>query len=200
MRLAPFAAFAALMLASPAAFADVIDKFNISADTGDGPVSGWFELDVTNPGLYAYSFATPNGPLYATLVPLAEDSSGFAFDFTGTIPTGSFFEIEVESDDTTQHMSMIFNGSIETFTGGAIYPGLANPNVASGISCNPTPDCGGFSGADQLDGSATFDSSFSVPEPATWALMLTGFAGLGAAIRIHGRGGLARKAAAERPS
>lgn len=74
------------------------------------------------------------------------------------------------------------------FTGTGIFSG----NIG-GTAFDPTP--GIFSFSTQGNGVTTFSASTTaVPEPATWGLMLLGFAGMGLALRRRRRPALAQVA------
>jgi hypothetical protein len=70
---------------------------------------------------------------------------------------------------------------------GGIFTTLQDPSATGGTAAYGINDAGVVAGTFQgRDGSEGFIATF-VPEPATWALMLTGFAGLGAAARLRRR-------------
>ena len=115
------------------------------------------------------------------------DVSGFNFSFTGN--TITYTDGYTGAYTSVGPTLPAFNGFVLTFSG--------VPNIF-GVTLDPssqqTPTLWSsantvyaeFNGGPQVAGATSvFDVSFSngVPEPATWAMMLVGFGGLGAAMR-----------------
>jgi hypothetical protein len=82
-----------------------------------------------------------------------------------------------------------FSGNGQTIFFTASFPAIAGPDYSLEFILDNTIPSEGGSIAFFDHGSTTL-SSGAVPEPASWALMLAGFGGLGAALRVR-RGKLA---------
>jgi hypothetical protein len=81
------------------------------------------------------------------------------------------FEIERTGDTVSEYV----NGDLVASLTDPAFIGPAVPSIGL--------DNYGGSGLAESVGFSNFSISYAVPEPATWALMLTGLAGLGAAVR-----------------
>jgi hypothetical protein len=115
---------------------------------------------------------------------------------TGTFSTlnGYFlksFSFYMGSPDSYNHVTFHFkNGDSQTFNGEAIWGGTPQGNGDRSVGYRVYYDFGGRSVSQITFASDTnafeFDSlagNVGVPEPAGWALMITGFAGAGAMLR-----------------
>lgn len=144
-------------------FTDALVTFKALTDTDD--VIGAFQinnipLDVTVAGLGSAAF-TDSMAVVANPNPLAQDigfgdfSNGFALLFVGGFPGG----YDLKSNYTLTGNSIFNVGKTYGTTGGD-------------FSFRSTAE------------TATFTATLgAVPEPAAWALMLAGFAGVGVALR-----------------
>jgi hypothetical protein len=168
--------------ASPAGGLTVVDTF----DNADGLTGSGFEIKVPpadgNGAPPANSI--PSGTPYLSV--LAGGSA--TYTFSGNV---SSFEFDWGSVDSYNTLTINSTGADPI-----VIPGLSFPNAADGNQVNP-----GTNGLFRVTGDAgerftsvTFSSSSNsfeidnlatggVPEPASWALMILGFGGAGAALR-----------------
>jgi len=145
------------------------------------------------------------------LVSVSDQTTGFTFNTSPGLasdsPIGfSVFAASSPTGDTTIAVGGTENGPNELagFSNDPIVffdiPNASDPANASLVVCSqPGFSCGNFSGNETVfaSGYALADSSSvffatvetvapaGVPEPATWAMMLVGFGGLGAAMRAR---------------
>ena len=152
--------------------------WNFSVKDND-PLSSGADLDANRPGNgsdWTYTFqATANGVFQMTYDVTATGSTeglyGWAIDFNGASVGPDLTTSQFANDPTTSGVVT------EAVTAGQPYTIslYGNPNIEACFARE-------FSGS--MDG--TFDWQITgggVPEPASWALMLTGFGGLGAVLR-----------------
>ena len=115
-----------------------------------------------------------------------EPTQTFGDSGTATVTSTFLFTNPYGYDIYANHIS--FAGV--ALTPGTYYFGLQNAVVPSGDPIywdqNDGPSAG-YENAEGSIGSETFDITSSVPEPASWALMLVGFGGIGAAMRSRRR-------------
>lgn len=125
---------------------------------------------------------------YGVVLGRPEEGS-YQIDFTAT----SLFAFTVGSLDTYNHLTLLFDdGSDWTYDGGqiidaAIFPsgdqvsGLTNGQVSFKVTGGPLIKGAIFK---STDNSFEFDNiAVAVPEPASWAMMIGGFALMGSTMR-----------------
>jgi hypothetical protein len=159
--------------------------WNFSVKNND-PVANGADLDANRPGDgadWSYFFqATGDGVFQMTYNVSASGSTdglfGWAIDFNGVSVGPDLTTPQFAADPTTSGVIT------QAVTKGQFYSIdlFGNPNIGACCSRN-------FSAS--MDG--TFDWQITerdggVPEPAGWAMMLTGFGGLGAMLRARRRG------------
>ena len=80
--------------------------------------------------------------------------------------------------DAAQDAKNFLVGALPAYNPSHVYSFQLNTGAAT-----PTPLHFGVSDGDFSDNSGAYTISITVPEPATWALMILGFGGLGLAMR-----------------
>jgi hypothetical protein len=141
-------------------------------------------VTVTNNGpTLSTVFGTPgSGPTTG-----AVDTNGFIFTFTGN--TITYTDAYNGAYNSVGPTLPAFNGFILTFSGVPTISGVTldpSSQQTPTLWSNANQVFVEFNGGAQVAGATSiFDVSFSsgTPEPATWAVMLVGIGGLGAAMR-----------------
>jgi hypothetical protein len=130
----------------------------------------------------------------ATMNVAAGFTTGFSFEYTSPFTSGTFVNVWSGLNDTGTLLATITLPETPSSSGAACYGQPFCPYEAAGITFLGTAMSADFGGAtDQVAfsditlGSATP----TVPEPATWSLLLLGFGGLGAGLRASRRGAVA---------
>jgi hypothetical protein len=154
-------------------------------------------VTVTNTGGVT-SVATVNGATQSTVDwsanPVGSSFSGF-IEFTNTL--AGLYEITVQ---TSTPFGLITDASFTGLGGSPIIASMTG-NTTNNITLGPVSnvDAGdyrvAFAGTTPAGGVATGNLTFQlipVPEPATWAMMLVGFAGIGFAMRRRAKPVLAQ--------
>ncbi|WP_293375949.1 PEPxxWA-CTERM sorting domain-containing protein [Phenylobacterium sp.] len=153
-------------------------NFNVK---DDAPLSSGADVDYNRPGSgsdWTYAFqATANGVFQMTYNVTATGTTeglfGWAIDFNGVSVGPDLTTSQFAGDPTTSGVVT------ETLTKGQFYYVAldGNPNIEGCCSRE-------FSGS--MDGAFDWQiTSGGVPEPASWALMIVGFGGLGAVLRAR---------------
>lgn len=202
MRFLAAAAVAASVAAAPAA-ADVVQFTGTTQgcfNSGCLPTSG---ASVINGLTYTSGGFNHNTDVNGFLgIGGVTDNLGY-FTLTGTPAsyTGDVFTLLVNftaPGTTSANYSALLHGTIQSGTNGGITVNFDNPLTqvltAGGATITMTlPSFVGVSSDSTLSYvSAQFEAA--VPEPATWAMMLMGFAGMGLAMRSRRRPTLAQVA------
>lgn len=171
------AAFAVLFVgsSSSAKAADTYATYDVNA-TYDitGTVEGSFTLDTTTNTSYLVDLTIVGvgGVNSATLT----DPTQFG---TGTYATAAGPMVTFDDGDPADQVFLTYPAG-----GGTLYNGgFGSSSVGSYFS----PTCGGEICGYPLSGSVTLGAISATPEPASWAMMLVGFGGLGAAMRTRRR-------------
>lgn len=143
--------------------------------TNDIATTAWFHTDEISPSYSAYSltqFIGTDSQLYDSSNPYQATQSitratAFVFDgayFSGSEPVGYQLLLNGALVFTTAPSSQLTNTPIFVASG---YAGAVDEVIVFGPQ--------GFYGLDDF----TYHAVSGVPEPATWAMMVLGFAGLG---------------------
>jgi hypothetical protein len=153
---------------------------SVVLDTAYSPPYGGVVSGNTNGNLYGFN-VTPGG---ANWLGIADGSA--TFDFTKPTNSFGFWTTGVQSVFTSALTVTFSDGASQTLdlpinvNGGASYFGFTDTTAISSVTItNISDDAWGID-----DVSFNFSA---VPEPAEWALMLAGFAGLGLALRTRRR-------------
>jgi PEP-CTERM motif len=176
----------AMSLAAGAArAADVINAYNFSGTlanpiNGGTSVTGHFTLDQTSGALSAYSFDTPFGVI---------NSYGLVVTYSPAVSPATDFVVITLNPNAFESLNLWFQTDLASFSGSSFYTGpvhIVGGTGASGLDCFDPASCGRLIGNSGFaSGAATIAAA--VPEPATWAMMLAGFFGLGGMIRARRR-------------
>ena len=152
----------------------------------DDPVANGADLDANRPGDgadWSYFFqATGDGVFQMTYNVSATGTKdglfGWAIDFNGVSVGPDLTTLQFANDPTTSGVITL------AITKGQFYSVdlFGNPNIGACCSRNFTGEMDG-----QFDWQIT-ERDAGVPEPASWAMLLTGFGGLGAMLRARRRG------------
>lgn len=137
------------------------------------PVAGSYDFQIMGDGFpTARRSNTPSDPFYTLTLTLTEGAS------TGTL---SGFFTEATGDFTPTSPALLFSSGRYALTDFTWTRSLSN--LVGAYSATDSTPIGPGSRAD-YQGAFTLNSS-AVPEPATWALMILGFAGIGGALRAR---------------
>ena len=164
-----FALIAASAMVSGAAQADVTWYVTGTFDDG-GTLSGYFTVDVYGYPTTDYSITTTGGTSYAGLSykPIAESG------LNSSNPDNTPALVVFSQDFTAENLYLNFADLLKT---GSAH----NPITTGSYECDNF--CGGAPLRTLTSGFASIDPIPSVPEPASWALMIAGFGLTGAAVR-----------------
>ncbi len=185
MRGIVLAALASGVLLAPASAGAVIMTFSVPGVVTDSTVTGVSVGDTFNLTGTADLDETPSGTPVTSIPPTGDFSfeiGGALAGFTFAFPTGGLPEDFVPPGPTfTFH-----NGRLALINYNEV--GVLGAFVAIGptlgVQLSVDPDTDLNPGYDaNLDYAAATVSGVPVPEPAEWALLLAGFAGLGLAVR-----------------
>jgi hypothetical protein len=180
-------------------------------ETYDFSLSNFVDIFGNSPA----PFPTVTGSFTVTFDPLvsvSNQTTGFTFNTTPGLPSDSPIGFTVFGASSPTGDATIAVGGIEAGANEVVQdtndpivffniPNASDPADASLVICSqPGFSCGDFTGNVTVFASgyalAGTDSVFfatdeavtsGVPEPATWAMMLVGFGGLGAAMRTRRR-------------
>jgi hypothetical protein len=197
MRLIAKIAAAALVAAaaSPACATDFMGGYTITAlnDSDPGlvlntaPINTNFSFSLNNAGDTA---STNLFDLFTNETTVNSDDKNpakIAVDFTFTLPSALTGTVGGSTEGKSKLFGLVQDGqvtwkgpaTIDFGNGGVLQVSLNNATFNKGLfGLNP----GENAGAD-ITANFTLVSPSAVPEPATWAMMLAGFGGLGVAMR-----------------
>jgi len=157
----------------------LVGTFSGNQCTGGGPITNCFASGTT-----AGTGALSNAP-GATGSPgiLGLDGTGSMTGFTDSLLTGNVLSYSY-TGSTTAHYIGLFNGGsavgctagVNCFNNTYLLFYSSDPITSGTISLNSYFQNSGISHVDLFD-------TGSVPEPASWAMMLLGFGGIGLAMR-----------------
>jgi opacity protein-like surface antigen len=157
------AASCAAALFGAASAASAAQVITLTAPAADGSLSGAFSDTALSAGSFTdtFTFTVPTGVLGSTLDPLTN------VDFSSVTLNGQKFNV--------------------SSTGAVEFQSLANFAVTGGTQTLVVSGTSGGNGS--FAGTLAFaaGAAAAVPEPASWALMLLGFGGLGAVLRQRRR-------------
>lgn len=175
---------------------DVPTGASVAQFNWNGPIN-WFVGGPQN--------TNSSGNLMGTFLGSTAPMSGFSSSFYPNLTAFLNSSLSVAGDayasffriTTSYNSASAFNGTITHDDGASIYvdgnPIYLHPTETSAISSGYVLPSGSHSVVlDYVEGNGspsqlTFDAPASVPEPATWAMMLAGFGGLGAMLRSRRR-------------
>jgi len=183
------AGVAATVLGAPAAYADVTCIPGSCVDSVTGvPSSGTFSV---TPAAAAVD-PSYRGPISAnignTVTTVGNFTDTFAFElFQNGVGGGSITTIAASLKGATDldFTSVLINGAAATLTsqGGGLYEAAFNYGLALAPGLNTIVVNGVSRGNGSYGGAIAFTPS--VPEVATWGMMILGFAAMGAAMRYR---------------
>jgi len=183
--LSSFAGFAAHAASVTVPFPENASIY-FSATNGSGTIGG-------NGGVSAYMWTTGDHivDFFAATGLASATSISATFDINNVLGGGNnqFADVLVNGVDvgTFEALDSGYSGAVQTLTFNATFAAIAGPDYGLEFVLDNTIPNGGGSIAFYGDGSTTLSGGATVPEPAGWALMLVGFAGLGAALRSSRR-------------
>jgi len=154
---------ASMLAAAPAA--NAATHINLPAPSADGSLSYGYKEEGIGAGnfAYTYTFNYPTNGLastWLTSITVKKDSATDV-NFTSVVLNGQVFDISNGLKDEASLEGYLVGTELQTLT------------------------VNGWSGG---NGQYTIDFAFgAVPEPATWAMMIVGFAGAGVGIRANRR-------------
>jgi hypothetical protein len=163
-----------------------LDSFTLylnGAIGGDlfGGVGAWNGTSAFN-----YNFGE-SADLYDSAAVAGDHSGAYTFNPNIAVTAGSNYVVFLSVFG--QDHSNQFTTTMPLANSGGVFDYFVWNNDCSGF-CNGSPTSTQWNYFFNA-GSAQTDLTFSVPEPTTWALMLMGFGGLGAALRGRRRAALA---------
>jgi hypothetical protein len=175
----------ASLVVTPAVAADV--RFSLTSDVTPGSVS-WLLPQPPAPSFFVDDFYfVLDGPILGTFqgTELGDGIlvfEGFAFLADGGFNTFAFIAPAPGPADFSLFYGLELSGD-RLFTGGT-----AAPTFRLG-TFDLTGACLGVCGADRGGFTLTISAAAAaVPEPATWAMMILGFGGIGAVVRLQAKG------------
>ena len=172
MALAAASAFTAAPAAMATTFIPGSPNFMVSGNIFSGPIAATFG----NAGVTAANTSTTLQDIFQFIIP--QNGVG-----SGSVTTGTTLAFSANDTDL---LSVLVNGTPATKT-------LSNGGLTETYSISGVPITAGATnqivvnylsrGVFSYGGNATFNPVAAVPEPATWAMMLVGLAGIGYALR-----------------
>jgi len=169
------AAAAALIAAAPAASATVIPIVFTFASDGSGTADFGDKGIMTSSFSDTFTFTLPTGFASGSLTTVL---TGASTDVAFTTVTLNGTPLAISQSGVVDTRSLV-NASVTSGPQQLVVAGNVNPG---------SPVNGPFNGA--FGGSLSFAPG-GVPEPASWALMIMGFGGLGAVLRTKRRSPIA---------
>ena len=142
-----------------------------------GPVISEFSVPVSGSytdGGQTIAFTDQNAFFGAQNIGLPTFANNFSLEVLGFLQPNDFFQLGFQASAPLFGPTMFVAGEDETFTVGSLDVSNASANYAT----DP-----------QFTGTVSITPTTPVPEPATWAMMLAGLAGLGAVARSRRRQG-----------
>ena len=201
MKLVTKIAAAALLAAaaSPAAATTFAGSYDVTLNTADpglvlatSPISTTLNFDLTSPGDAASIDLFDLFTNETTVNPDDKSAKPITVDFTFTLPGAGSTDVNGETKGRLI-LGGLFQDGVVDWTGPSEVDFADGAKL--GVSLNDATFNTGFFGLKPgekagADITATFtllQAPSAVPEPATWAVMLTGFGGIGAAMRSRRR-------------
>ena len=135
----------------------------ITTTEEDGTVTGTFADTITEQGDFTSEFF-------------------FELDFDG-LASGSITQIAVNTLSDIDFSEVLFNGQAFTLNGNGFYEFGSVSNVVVNPGIQNLLVRGSSGGNGSFAGTISVMQTAAVPEPSTWALLLLGFAAVGASMR-----------------
>jgi len=141
----------------------------------------------------------PNKIEFDTTNALAGSFTSFFNFFSDGSNLGVFSATTATNPASTISLLQLFTGGTMTVAGSTLVASNAGPGSTGRLTSALTPNTwytfqysGTLATAGNVSGPASFYAAAAVPEPATWGLMLLGFAGMGMVLRRRRRPALAQ--------
>ena len=178
-RMGLFAAATVIIMTLAPAHADTLENFTFSGNlgtpyNGGSSVTGTFTLDTTNTTITAFDFTTP-----VVTIDTVAGWSALLTTFTPAYSPDADFIRLYFADFDQDHLTLLFQTTLASFTGGPLYTSLVYPNNFSNTDSNLDCDgliteCDLYSGYGSLFSSGTAALLSPTPLPAAFPLFAGG--------------------------
>jgi hypothetical protein len=183
-RYAGILALALLASAPGAVLADQIETYNFSGvlNNPESTITGFFTVDKTTATITDFSFDT------AGFILVPGNSFGLLSQYTPAVePSEDFVQFVFQANDPfSVNVNLLFQDDLLSFSGGPLF--LDEVEVIPGGFTQSSSQCEDFRFCSPLLGAGFSSGTASaVPEISTWAMLLSGFGGLGLVNHLRGR-------------